>query len=157
MGAMGYSLPASIGACFALKKPVVSISGDGGFQLNIQELQTIVHNKLPIKIVVLNNESLGMIRQFQECYFNGNYQSSIWGYSCPDFEKIANAYGIPANTIKNIEDVDSGIKALWENREEPYLLQVMLDPFFNCYPKIAFGKPLTEMEPLSQPIELDGT
>lgn len=157
MGAMGYSLPASIGACFALKKPVVSISGDGGFQLNIQELQTIIRNKLPIKIVVLNNQSLGMIRQFQECYFNGNYQSSIWGYSCPNFEKIANAYGIESRTIKSIEDVESGLNALWKNPKEPFLLQVMVDTFFNCYPKIAFGKPLTEMEPLSQPIELEGT
>jgi acetolactate synthase-1/2/3 large subunit len=157
MGAMGYSLPASIGACFALNKPVISISGDGGFQLNIQELQTIVRNNLPVKIVVLNNKSLGMIRQFQECYFNSHYQSSIWGYSCPDFEQIANAYTIKSKTIKSSDEIDEGIKAMWENPEEPFLLQVMLDPFLNCYPKIAFGKPLTEMEPLSQPIELEGT
>lgn len=157
MGAMGYSLPASIGACLALNKSVVSISGDGGFQLNIQELQTIVRNNLSVKIVILNNQSLGMIRQFQECYFNGHYQSSIWGYSCPDFEQIANAYKIKSKTIQTSEEIDEGLVAMWENPEEPFLLQVMLDPFLNCYPKIAFGKPLTEMEPLSQPIELEGT
>jgi acetolactate synthase-1/2/3 large subunit len=157
MGAMGFSLPASIGAYFAINKPVVSISGDGGFQLNIQELQTIVRNKLPIKIIILNNQSLGMIRQFQESYFNSNYQSSIWGYSGPDFEKIANAYNINAATIKYSNEIDRGLKQLWDNSEEPFLLQVMIDPFINCYPKIAFGRPLTEMEPLFKPSELEST
>lgn len=95
MGAMGYSLPAAIGSCFAFGiKPIVSISGDGGFQINIQELQTIVRNNLPIKIVIMNNHSLGMIRQFQDSYFNSCYQSTVWGYNSPDFSKIAEAYGI---------------------------------------------------------------
>ncbi|MBV5283189.1 MAG: thiamine pyrophosphate-binding protein [Paludibacter sp.] len=154
MGAMGYCLPAAIGACFALNKPVVSISGDGGFQLNIQELQTIVRNRLPIKIVVINNKSLGMIRQFQESYFDCNYQSSIWGYSCPDFEKVANSYNIKAKTISEIDEIEDGLVELWSNPYEPFLLQVMIDTHINCYPKIAFGKPLTEMEPISKPIEL---
>jgi acetolactate synthase-1/2/3 large subunit len=157
MGAMGHCLPASIGICFALKKPVVSISGDGGFQLNIQELETIYRNKLPIKIIVINNQSLGMIRQFQQSYFNSNYQSTVWGYSCPDFENIAIAYKINALTIRNSEDMNVGINALWANPMEPFLLQVMIDPSVNCYPKIAFGKPITEMEPLSKPLEFEGT
>ena len=78
MGAMGYSLPAAIGASITLRnEPVVALSGDGGFQINIQELQTIVRNKLPVKIVIINNHCLGMIRQFQDSYFDSCYQSTV--------------------------------------------------------------------------------
>ncbi len=156
MGAMGYALPAAIGACFANEQPNVVIAGDGGFQLNIQELQTIVRNKLPIKMVVLNNKNLGMIRQFQDSYFNSRYQSTFWGYSPPDFEKVANAYGIKASTLVEEKDIETELKKMWEN-DEPYLLQVMIDSYANAYPKIAFGKPLTEMEPLFKPLDMEGT
>jgi acetolactate synthase I/II/III large subunit len=158
MGAMGFALPAAIGTCIGANlQPVVMISGDGGFQLNIQELQTIVRNKLPIKMVVLNNLSLGMIRQFQDSYFDSKYQSTMWGYSVPDFEKVANAYGIKATTINEEASVSQALEDMWSNSDEPYLLQVMIDPFANAYPKIAFGKPITEMEPFSKPIEMEGT
>ncbi|MDO9579131.1 MAG: thiamine pyrophosphate-binding protein, partial [Bacteroidales bacterium] len=93
MASMGYALPAAIGASLSYSGyPVVLIAGDGGFQLNIQELQTIVHNNLPIKMVVINNRCYGMVRQFQESYFDKRYQSTYWGYSAPDFSKIAQAY-----------------------------------------------------------------
>ncbi len=160
MGAMGFALPAAIGACLALNSdPVVSVIGDGCMQLNIQELQTIVRNKLPIKIIVLNNQNLGMIRQFQDSYFEGRYQSTWWGYSAPDFEKVAIAYGINAKTITANEETEDAVKWLWneENNDNPILLQVMIDPHTNTYPKIAFGKPITEMEPFSKPIEMEGT
>ncbi|HKR03780.1 MAG TPA: thiamine pyrophosphate-binding protein, partial [Bacteroidia bacterium] len=158
MGAMGYSLPAAIGACFASgKKPVVIISGDGGFQLNIQELQTIKRNQLPVKIIVLNNQSLGMIRQFQDSYFEGRHQSTVWGYSAPDFSKVAIAYGIEAATISKEEEIKNALNAVWKNPQSPFLLQVMIDPAANAYPKIAFGKPITEMEPFSKPIDMEGT
>ncbi len=157
MGAMGFALPAAIGSSIAANAPVIMISGDGGMQLNIQELQTIKRNNLPIKMVVLNNQSLGMIRQFQDSYFDGKHQSTVWGYSAPDFEKIANAYGINAATIKMEEDISEGIKKLWQKPNEPFLLQVMIDPKANVYPKIAFGKPITEMEPFSKPFDMEGT
>jgi acetolactate synthase I/II/III large subunit len=158
MGAMGYSLPAGIGASIANhKKPVVVIVGDGSMQLNVQELQTIVRNKLPIKIVVMNNQSLGMIRQFQESYFESRYQSTYWGYDAPDFEKISVAYGIEAMTINTTEQVEEGLNWLWENEKEPNLLQVMIDPDTNTYPKIAFGRPINQMEPFVKPIEMEGT
>lgn len=157
MGAMGYALPASIGIYFANKKPNVVIAGDGGFQLNIQELQTIVRNKLPIKMVVLNNKNLGMIRQFQDSYFDSRYQSTFWGYSPPDFEKVAVAYGINSSTFSEEKDMETNLKKMWENPNEPYLLQVMIDSYANAYPKIAFGKPLTEMEPLFKPLDMEGT
>ena len=160
MGAMGYALPASIGACFALDvKPVVVIAGDGCMQINIQELQTIVRNKLPIKIVVMNNRNLGMIRQFQDSYFNSRYQSTYWGYSAPDFEKVAKAYGIDSITINEEVEIENGVKWMWneKNNNAPVLLQVMIDPHTNTYPKIAFGKPITEMEPFAKPIEMEST
>jgi acetolactate synthase-1/2/3 large subunit len=160
MGAMGFSLPAGIGACIALdKKPVVVLVGDGCMQINIQELQTIVRNKLPVKVLVLNNNTLGMIRQFQDSYFESRYQSTYWGYSAPDFAKVATAYGIESKTIENEEDMLAAIKWLWsdENSFKPQLLQVMIDPQTNTYPKIAFGRPITEMEPFSKPITMEAT
>lgn len=160
MGAMGFALPASIGACIANNRtPVVTIIGDGSMQINIQELQTIIRNKLPIKIVVINNQNLGMIRQFQDSYFSSRYQSTWWGYSAPNFEKLSLAYGIQAKTISDQSQVESAIKWLWnkENAMEPMLLQVMIDPKANVFPKIAFGKPITEMEPFSKPLDMEGT
>lgn len=147
MGAMGYSLPAAIGACFALnKQPIVCISGDGGFQINIQELQTIKRNNLPIKIIILNNNCLGMIRQFQDSYFDSQYASTVWGYSAPDFVAVANAYGIKSMRIDDLEQMENAIEKLWENPNEPFLLDVQIDVHTNVYPKMLFGKPLTEME-----------
>lgn len=160
MGAMGFSLPAGIGASVALKKePVVVLIGDGCMQINIQELQTIVRNKLPIKIVVLNNKTLGMIRQFQDSYFDSRYQSTYWGYDAPDFAKVAIAYGIDAKTIENSDEIENAIDWFWskENEDKPQLLQVMIDPHTNTYPKIAFGRPITEMEPFAKPIAMEAT
>lgn len=160
MGAMGFSLPAGIGACVALnKKPVVVIIGDGCMQINIQELQTIVRNKLPVKIIVLNNKTLGMIRQFQDSYFESRYQSTYWGYDAPDFAKVAIAYGIDALTIQTPDEIEEACNWLWndENKNKAQLMQVMIDPHTNTYPKIAFGKPITEMEPFAKPIEMEGT
>lgn len=158
MGAMGFALPAAIGCCLALgRKPVVVIAGDGAVQLNIQELQTIVRNKLPIKIVIINNQTLGMIRQFQDSYFAGRYQSTYWGYSAPRFASIAEAYGIPALSVTKPEEVAAACQWLWRQPNESALLEVMIDSHINAYPKIAFGKPITEMEPLATPIAMEST
>jgi acetolactate synthase I/II/III large subunit len=149
MGAMGYSLPAAIGGCFALNKaPVVCIAGDGGFQINIQELQTIRRNNLPIKIVVINNHCLGMIRQFQDSYFDSNYASTVWGYSAPNFVAVANAYGISASSIEKEEQISVALEQMWKDPNEPYLLEVSVDIHTNVYPKMLFGNPITNMEPM---------
>ncbi|MGD0756519.1 MAG: thiamine pyrophosphate-binding protein [Bacteroidales bacterium] len=148
MGAMGYSLPAAIGASYALNRAIVlTIIGDGGFQINIQELQTIRRNNLPVKMVILNNHSLGMIRQFQDAYFNSCYQSTVNGYSTPNFEKVAIAYGINAVSIESPDEIEFGLKSLWQNPNEPFLLNVKLDIYTNVYPKMMFGNTLTNMEP----------
>jgi len=157
MGAMGYALPASVGVCVGLDKPVVCICGDGGFQLNIQELQTIKRNNLPVKIVIINNRSLGMIRQFQDSYFEGRHQSTMWGYDAPNFELVAKAYGIGACTINEDTEIGNCLQQLWEDPQVPFLLQVMINSKINAYPKIAFGKPITEMEPFAKPLEMEGT
>jgi acetolactate synthase I/II/III large subunit len=158
MGAMGFGLPAAVGAALACApRPVVLIAGDGGFQLNLQELETVVGNRLPIKIVLLNNRCHGMVRQFQESYFGGRYQSTYWGYSAPDFARVAQAYGLEADTVEKAADVPEAIGRLWRAPGSPALLQVVVDTFANAYPKIAFGRPMTQMEPLAKPLELEGT
>ena len=158
MGAMGFALPAAVGAAAVLApRPVVVVAGDGGFQLNIQELQTVVRNRMPVKMVVIDNQSQGMIRQFQQTYFSGRYQSSIWGYSTPDFERVAEAYGIPGRTLSDPAEAGEALRWLWRDPQEPALLRVMVDVQANAYPKIAFGRPMTEMEPHATPLELEAT
>ena len=158
MGSMGFSLPASIGAALSAPgRPVVVIAGDGGFQCNIQELQTISRLNLPIKIVVVNNLCHGMVRQFQESYFDSRYQSTMWGYSAPDFEKVGEAYGIESRTVTGPNETVAAIEWLGARPRQPQLLQVMIDSFVNSYPKVAFGKAVNEMEPFSQPTEIEST
>jgi acetolactate synthase-1/2/3 large subunit len=158
MGSMGFALPAAIGAAMADPgRPVVVIAGDGGFQLNLQELQTIVRNNIPIKIVVLNNECHGMVRQFQESYFESRYASTYWGYSAPDFSNVARAYGLNSATVSAPEQVSPALREMWGDPARPFLLQVMIDMHANAYPKIAFGHPITEMEPFVKPVEMEGT
>lgn len=158
MGAMGFALPAAIGTALAISpQPVVMVAGDGGFQVNIQELQTVKRNNLPIKMVVINNRCHGMTRQFQQTYFEGRYGSALWGYSVPDFTKVAEAYGIRGRAIEDVEDIAGALEWLWERSDDPALLEVRINTFANAYPKIAFGKPISEMEPLSTPDAMEST
>jgi acetolactate synthase I/II/III large subunit len=158
MGSMGFALPASIGAAVSVApRPVVVIAGDGAFQCNLQELQTVVRNRLPVKIVVINNHCHGMVRQFQQSYFKEQYQSTLWGYDTPDFARVAQAFGIASCTVRNDSEIDSGLHCLWEDPSAPALIEVVIDTFTNVYPKIAFGRPLTEMEPDAQPTAMEST
>ena len=158
MGSMGFALPASIGAAVCLKgQPVVMIAGDGGFQCNIQELQSVAHLGLPIKMVIINNQCHGMVRQFQESYFHARYQSTVWGYSAPDFSRVADAYGIETRTIAQPADVDQALDWFASELNSPSLLQVMVDPSANAYPKLAFGRGMSSMEPQAKPLEMEGT
>ena len=158
MGSMGFALPASIGAAVCLKgQPVVVVAGDGGFQCNIQELSTVAHLGLPIKMVVINNECHGMVRQFQESYFHARYQSTVWGYDAPDFARIAAAYDIESRTVEQPADLDQALNWFTQNPDKPGLLQVMIDPGANAYPKLAFGRGMSSMEPQATPLEMEGT
>lgn len=108
-GSMGYSLPAAIGLYYASHRPVVVICGDGGLMMNVQELQFIKRDALPIKIICINNSSLGMIRGFQERNFNCNYQltTESSGYLAPNFKKLADAFGMKYTYIERIDDAKS--------------------------------------------------
>lgn len=155
MGAMGSGLPLAIGASLA-GGPTALIAGDGGFQLNIQELQTVVRNALPLMMIVLNNRSHGMVRQFQDTYYDGRHRSTVLGYSAPSFTAVAVAYGIPAQRIDSAEAVPGALEDLVRHGG-PALLEVMIDPRANAYPKIAFGHPLSEMEPFVTPKGIEAT
>ena len=146
-GAMGYSLPAAIGAYYASRKPVICVTGDGGLQMNIQELQFIVREKIPIKIVVLNNDALGMIRHFQEMYFNGNYYQTkpSGGYNAPNFKKVAEAYGI-RSICYDMNDLPDTITGF--DDDSPLLLEIMINENTYVFPKLEFGKPNQDQEPL---------
>ncbi|MBQ4558867.1 MAG: thiamine pyrophosphate-binding protein [Tyzzerella sp.] len=145
-GAMGYSLPAAIGCACGSGQTVYSFNGDGGVQMNIQELQTIARDRLPIKIVILNNYALGMIRHFQEMYFQDNYTQTVadGGYTVPDFEKLAHAYGIDYKKIRDVSD----IKAEIFEGNEPAIIEVMINEKTYVFPKLEFGKPNQDQEPL---------
>jgi len=147
MGSMGFALPAAIGATLSSRAPVLMVAGDGGMQCNIQELETIAMHRLPIKMVILNNKSLGMVGQFQEDYFESRMQSTVWGYSAPDFEAVAKAYRIDARTISTPEEVDGAIDWLWSDPEVPALLNVNISTNTKVFPKTAYGRPLDDMEP----------
>jgi acetolactate synthase-1/2/3 large subunit len=153
LGSMGFALPAAIAAgLLAAPRPVVVVAGDGGFQCNIQELESVARNGLPLKIVIMNNACHGMTRQFQESFFGERYQSSLWGYSAPDFARVAAAYGIDAHSVQDEADAESAIEWLWRNPAAPALLQVMVNTYVNAYPKVAFGRPITDMEPFVKPL-----
>jgi hypothetical protein len=126
MGSMGYALPAAIGAAMASGAPVVMIAGDGGFQCNIQELETVAHHRLPIRMVIVDNHCLGMVRQFQESYFDGRYPSTLWGYSAPDFVRVAEAYGIPGRAVEDPAAVEDAVKWLGQ-AQGPALLHLKID------------------------------
>ncbi len=145
-GAMGYALPAAIGLYYATHKPVICFSGDGGFQMNIQELQMIVREKLPIKMIIMNNASLGMIRHFQEMYFESNYHYTVAenGYTVPDFCRIASAYGIPSVHITQMDEIET---IDWRT-QEACLYEIALEANTVVFPKLEFGKPNQDQEPL---------
>ena len=152
-GAMGFSLPAAIGAYYGTKKLVFSFNGDGGFQMNIQELQFIAREKLPVKVIVFNNYALGMIRHFQEMYFEGNYTQTVTGkgYDVPELSKIAEAYGLEYYRYKSAEETDfSFLKS-----ESPALVEIVLDEPTYVFPKLEFGKPNQDQEPLIDRKEFD--
>ncbi|WP_312420610.1 thiamine pyrophosphate-binding protein [Anaerospora hongkongensis] len=147
MGSMGFALPAAIGAVKAYPEVNgIVIAGDGGIQINIQELDLIATHQLPIKIVVLNNGCLGMVRQFQDIYFEGRRQSTVLGYSCPNLIKIAEAYGIDSYEITSLESAGKTIEqAFSDNR--PAFINVKLELATVVNPKLVVNRPIEDMYP----------
>ena len=147
-GAMGYSLPASMGAALASNGVVYSFNGDGGIQMNIQELQMIAREKLPVKIILFNNDALGMIRHFQEMYFHDNYFQTTpdGGFSSPNFKKLAEAYGIPYRCVRDESEIESLGEVLVNLL--PAFIEVQVFEKTYVFPKLEFGKPNQDQEPL---------
>jgi acetolactate synthase-1/2/3 large subunit len=146
LGTMGFSLPASIGACFAVKdRPVVSISGDGGFQMNIQELITAVYNKLPIKIFVINNSFLGMVRQWQELFHKEKYSFTDLGASNPDFVKVGQAFGIESYSTNDPKEVDSLLDKAFSVNDRPVLVEFKVVKEDMVFPMIPSGASISDI------------
>ena len=143
LGTMGFGLPAAMGAQFgAPDRKIISVSGDGGFQMTLQELETIAHNKLPIKIIVLNNKYLGMVRQWQELFFDERYASTpITG---PDLPILASAYGIKGEGVSKREDLVGALQRMWDS-DKPYLLEIHVENKGNVFPMMPAGAPVDKM------------
>lgn len=146
MGAMGFALPTAIGIAIASQSKVVVITGDGSLQINIQELDTIKRLNLDITIIVLNNFVLGMVKNFQDMYFSGRDQSTKRGYSSPSFTKIAEAYGINAIKISDMNSINYTFSKIPET-SEPILIEVLMEGATECRPRLAFGSKLDEQFP----------
>ncbi|WP_405382011.1 biosynthetic-type acetolactate synthase large subunit [Maribacter sp. LLG6340-A2] len=143
LGTMGFALPAAIGAKMgAMDREVVAIIGDGGYQMTIQELGVIFQHNVPVKIVVLNNEHLGMVRQWQELFFDKRYASTVMVN--PDFVKIAEGYSIEAKRISERKDLKSTIQEMMTS-DKPYFLEVKVEQEDNVFPMIPSGASVSEI------------
>lgn len=144
LGTMGYGFPAAIGAQFAFPdKLVVDVAGDGSIQMNIQELATAVCNKLPVKILILNNGYLGMVRQWQELFYQRNYCSTCMDAQ-PDFVKLAEAYGAEGYRITEVESLESTLREALAS-PHPAIIDVRVEREENVYPMVPAGAALDEM------------
>jgi acetolactate synthase-1/2/3 large subunit len=142
---MGYGFPAAIGAQFAMpNKKVWAIVGDGGFQMTLAELATAAIHKLPVKILIINNSYLGMVRQWQELFFD-NRLSGVDLEGNPDFVKLAGAYGIKAWRVRRPAEVDRVLKAAMEWNEGPCLVEAEVIKEDNVFPMIPAGAALRDM------------
>ena len=160
---MGYGLPAAIGAKLGRPEmPVISISGDGGFQMNEQELATAVCQELPIVIIILNNSYLGNVRQWQEMFFGGRYSCTClrkrkgcetWcsdpNAACPpyipDFLKLAESYGIEGIRVTKREEIKGALERAKAKKNAPILIECIIEREANILPIVPGGNPLSEM------------
>lgn len=146
-GAMGYSLPAAIGASYGSGGTVYCFTGDGGLQMNLQELQFLAREQISVKVILLNNRALGMIRHFQEMYFEGNcvQTRAEKGYTTPDFSALAHAFSLPYTRVQNIEALDAAM--LLFEADGPAFIEVTLPNTTYVFPKSSVSKPLWDQEP----------
>ena len=144
LGTMGYGFPAAIGAQVANPDMlVIDIAGDGSIQMNIQELATVVQYNLPVKIVILNNSYLGMVRQWQELFFNRNYSQTKFEV-LPDFVKLAEAYGAVGYMTDKKEEVEPILKEAFSIKK-PVIIDFHVEPEENVYPMVPAGEPINKM------------
>lgn len=145
LGTMGFGLPAAIGAQLAMpQKKVINIAGDGSIQMNIQELIVAFEHKLPIVVAILNNSYLGMVRQWQQLFFERRYSGTDL-HCAPDFVKLAEAYGALGLRIEKKEDVDSAIDQALNETERPVVLDFRVEKEENVYPMVPAGKSVKDI------------
>ncbi|WP_167608767.1 biosynthetic-type acetolactate synthase large subunit [Maribellus sediminis] len=143
LGTMGFCLPASMGAQLgAPDRTIIAVIGDGGFQMTIQELGTIAQNKLPVKIIVLNNNFLGMVRQWQQLFFDKRY--SFTELQNPDFIMIGKGFGIEGHKVEKREDLDAGVQKMIDH-DGPYLLEVVIEKEDNVFPMVPTGASVSDV------------
>lgn len=142
-GTMGFALPAAMGAALAsTNRPVIAVIGDGGYQMTVQELGTIMQYKIPVKIIVLNNNFLGMVRQWQQLFHGKRY--SFTEMVNPDFVKLAEAYSIPAKKVENRNDLIQGVQDMLD-ATTPYFLEVVVGKEDNVFPMVPAGAGVSEI------------
>jgi acetolactate synthase-1/2/3 large subunit len=145
LGTMGFGLPAAIGAKIARPDlPVIDIAGDGSIQMNIQELGTAIQYKLPIIICILNNQFLGMVRQWQSLFYGGRYSHTDISLQ-PDFVKVAEAYGAVGIRVKDISEVDGALRQALQVTDRPVVIDFWVDREANVYPMVPPGGSLNNM------------
>ena len=143
LGTMGFCLPASMGAQLgAPDRTVIAVIGDGGFQMTIQELGTIAQNKLPVKIIILNNNFLGMVRQWQQLFFDKRY--SFTELHNPDFIMIGKGFGIEGHKVEKREDLEAGVQRMIDH-DGPYLLEVVIEKEDNVFPMVPTGASVSDV------------
>ncbi len=143
LGTMGFGLPASMGAQLgAMDRTVIAVIGDGGFQMTIQELGTIAQNKLPVKMIILNNNFLGMVRQWQQLFFEKRY--SFTELQNPDFIMIGKGFGIEGHKVEVREDLEAGIQKMIDH-QGPYLLEVVIEKEDNVFPMVPSGASVSDV------------
>lgn len=147
LGTMGFAIPAAVGVSIAGHKPVIVITGDGGAQLNIQELDIVARDQLPILTIVLNNHSLGMVRGFQEMYFEGRNSSTYWNGYTSQFKALGEAYGIPSHSVIDLDAFKAAVTEFLANGK-PMLIEVLMPDARECRPRLEFGRPIDEQSPL---------
>jgi acetolactate synthase-1/2/3 large subunit len=143
LGTMGFALPAAIGAALgAPDRTVIAVIGDGGFQMNVQELGMILDTGVPVKIVVLNNQYLGMVRQWQELFHESRYAETE--LRNPDFIRLASAWGVPGLKVDARDDLASAIESMLAC-PGPFLLEVRVEREENVFPMVPSGAAVSEM------------
>ncbi len=155
LGTMGFGLPAAMGAAFSEPKyPVVCLSGDGGFQMNAQEMATISQHRLPLKIFIINNGFLGMVRQWQELFWRRRY--SHVDISSPDFVKLAEAFGCRALRVTEVDAMEPAIREALAYNDGPMLIEFVVEPEENVYPMIPAGQSVNEIMDSPDPVAAAG-
>lgn len=146
LGTMGYGFPAAIGAALGNKdREVVCITGDGGFQMTAYELSTAVEHGIPVKIAIMNNNCLGMVRQWQELFFGKRYSHSLLEAGNPDFVKLAESYGAEGYRADTPEEMYEVLEKAMNIKDRPVLMDFRVVEFENCYPMVPSGAALNEM------------